>query len=419
MTKEEGKKYIDTGWDFKKADTKLLTHGLHKYPAMMIPQIARRLIEIYGEEGNTLLDPFCGTGTSLVEARVAGLDAYGFDINPLARLIAKVKTTPIDLDKVKKEFQSLEEEVTKSYFRLDMEKVDVETPSFFNIDYWFSPDVIKRLAVLKNQIDKINSQDVKDFFLVSFSLVVRKSSYTRNGEFKLYRIPKKRMESFNPDVWGLFKEEVQKNIKGMQDFLSVYDKDTFVEIDKCDSREKTKLDEDSIDLVVTSPPYGDSRTTVAYGQFSRLSLQWMGYSDANKIDKWSLGGIPSEDLNHAIPSPTLDNIIKEISQKDEKRSRDVLSFYYDLNLCTKEISRVMKEGGFVCMVVGNRTVKGIQIPTDQIIVEIGQKHNFEHQRTIVRNIPNKRMPSKNSPTNVKGKKGKTMLKEGIVVLKRI
>jgi site-specific DNA-methyltransferase (cytosine-N4-specific) len=80
-------------WDFADADTKTHTHGYHVYPAMMIPQVARRLIRSYGGGAQLLLDPFCGSGTSLVEARLAGLDAVGIDLNPFAVLLARAKTS--------------------------------------------------------------------------------------------------------------------------------------------------------------------------------------------------------------------------------------------------------------------------------------------------------------------------------------
>ena len=90
-------KYVDTNWDFRTDDTKLSNHGFHTYPAMMIPQIARKLIELYGKEAKVLFDPFVGSGTSILEAKIhENFEiAYGIDINPLARLIAKVKATPI------------------------------------------------------------------------------------------------------------------------------------------------------------------------------------------------------------------------------------------------------------------------------------------------------------------------------------
>jgi len=83
-------------WDFKNANTKEYTHCFHSYPAMMIPQVARRIIEIYGKNATLLFDPYCGTGTSLVEANLKGINAIGTDLNPLARLIAQAKTTKID-----------------------------------------------------------------------------------------------------------------------------------------------------------------------------------------------------------------------------------------------------------------------------------------------------------------------------------
>ena len=86
------KKYIDPTWDFRTANTKLDTHCYHNYPAMMIPQIANRLIVSYGTKAKTLFDPYCGTGTSLVEAILKNINAYGTDLNPLARLVAETKT---------------------------------------------------------------------------------------------------------------------------------------------------------------------------------------------------------------------------------------------------------------------------------------------------------------------------------------
>jgi len=90
-------RYKDNTWDFRDADTKQYTHCFHSYPAMMIPQVAGRILDEFGKESKLLFDPYCGTGTSLVEANLRGINAIGTDINPLARLIAKVKTTVIPL----------------------------------------------------------------------------------------------------------------------------------------------------------------------------------------------------------------------------------------------------------------------------------------------------------------------------------
>ena len=90
-------KIVDDSWDFRNSNTKDFTHCFHSYPAMMIPQVARRIIDNLGKKSKILFDPYCGTGTSLVEANLKGIDAIGTDLNPLARLIATAKTTKIDI----------------------------------------------------------------------------------------------------------------------------------------------------------------------------------------------------------------------------------------------------------------------------------------------------------------------------------
>ncbi len=104
------KRTIDDKWSFKDADTKDFTHCFHNYPAMMIPQIPRTLLRNYRPEGkfDLLFDPYMGSGTSLVEANIAGINAVGTDLNPLARLISKVKTTHYDIKGIQEAFSILQ-----------------------------------------------------------------------------------------------------------------------------------------------------------------------------------------------------------------------------------------------------------------------------------------------------------------------
>jgi DNA modification methylase len=177
----------------------------------------------------------------------------------------------------------------------------------------------------------------------------------------------------------------------------------------------------SIDLVVTSPPYGDSKTTVAYGQFSRLSLQWLGlpWEEARDIDNRSLGGRRTVTLAAAAQTSTLRRILEQVAREDAKRALDVANFYYDFALCLRELSRICKLGARACFVVGNRTVKRVQIPTDCILIELAEQCGFEYVERFHRNIPNKRMPLKNCPSNVPGDLGETMTREHIMVLKKV
>jgi len=409
--KKEQEKFIS--WDFKEADTKEYTHSIHTYPAMMIPQIARRLIYLYGKNAKTLLDPFCGSGTSLVEASLTPniKKAYGFDLNPLAILISKVKTTELD------DFNLL---YHLKLIKIRADKIKkLKTPDFKNIDFWFKPKVIKDLARLKISINKIRGKDIKDFFLVCFSETVRNTSNTRNSEFKLYRMPKEKLENYNPNVFREFEKICLKSIKGMKDYFEARTK-TKIKSELFSSMNKLPIKKESVNIIVTSPPYGDSKTTVAYGQFSRLALQWLGYKDINNLDIKLLGGVASKELKVNINSPTLKKIIKKIAKKDEKRAREVLSFYEDFDKCVIQLNRVIAKKGFVCFVVGNRTVKRINILTDKIMSEMFMAHGkYKYITTHERAIPNKRMPKITSPTNIKGQTEKTMCNEFIFVLKKI
>ena len=409
------KRRIDYSWDYSGENTKSYTHGLHTYPAMFIPQVARRLLQNYSKKGDIICDIFCGSGTALVESRILGRNAYGIDLNPLAAFLAKVKTTDISPSKL-----------NKSYFQLinRIGKIkNVKKPNFFNIDFWFKEEVIIKLAKIKKAINEIEQEKVRNFFLVAFSETVRHSSNTKNGEFKLVKIPIDKLKNYNPDVINIFKNKVESNILSMNDFYNGVDKNTWVKIICGDSSKENGIKENSIDCIITSPPYGDSRTTVAYGQFSRLSSQWMDIlenpNNASVIDNELLGGKSVKELKHNLKSKYLSLVLTEISNKDEKRAREVLSFYMDLERCLKQAYRILKPNKYFCVVVGNRLVKQVRIPTDFIIAELCESIGFVFEDIFVRNIPGKRMPLQNSPTNVTGQKENTMLKENIVILRKI
>lgn len=398
-----------TSWDFREAETKEYTHSFHTYPAMMIPQIARRLIYLYGKNAKTLLDPFMGSGTSLVEASMTPhiKEAFGTDLNPLAVLISLAKTTPLSPKKLIECLKIILQQNNPA-----------KPPTFDNINFWFKPEVIIKLAQLKQAIMQVNDSDMRNFFMVAFSEAVRNVSNTRKREFKLYRMSKQDLEEHNPDVLNEFRKISLRNIQGMQEYIAR--RAETVTIPKlCNSQNGLGIAPATAELIVTSPPYGDSRTTVAYGQFSRLALQWLGYEEAAALDKQLLGGSPSKSLLVEIGSETLKTTIAKIAESDEKRAREVLSFYNDFDKCVERIDEVLASNAYLCFVVGNRTVKGVTIPTDKIMTELFlSRNNYEYITTHCRTIPFKRMPRLNSPSNIAGETLPTMSNEYIFVLRK-
>ena len=409
-------RYRDKTWDFQSADTKEYTHCFHTYPAMMIPQIARKLLKQYGVESGWLLDPYCGTGTSLVEASLFGMHSVGCDINPLVRLIATAKSTPICLSTLDETLNRLNDHLFQVEFQ-EGKVPDAPIPDILNLAYWFSEESIRYLAYLRAWINKVEDEAVRNFIWVAFSETVREVSYTRNGEFKLYRMPAEKLEGFKPDIFGIFSKKLSRNRHGLAAFLK---NRKSVEVSVSDAN--TVQGElplprplGGYDVVITSPPYGDSQTTVAYGQYSRLAAEWIGLPNARKIDKLAMGGQHSKETLADSPiSPAVD----KIRLVDEKRAREVSAFYVDLGCSINSIVQMLSPRATICYVVGNRRVKEVMLPTDEFVVDAFRQHGFTHKATIVRNIPNKRMPKKNSPSNVAGETSTTMHEENIVICQR-
>ena len=421
MTSEpmlKDKPRLVSDWDYRTANTKEYTHGIHPYPAMMIPQVARRLIQEYGYPRGILFDPYCGTGTTLLEAYLVGSESVGTDLNPLARLIAKVKTTQIDINQLD---LALERFVEFGFDAVPSSNGRVETPDIPNVDYWFDGRVQRELTLIREYIDLIDDMPIADFFRIAFSLTIRKTSWTKNSEFKLVRIPPERMKDHNPDVFSTMVNILTCNRDAVFQLNNALDQSvplpSIYGFNSVAGVPRNVIDRDCVDLIVTSPPYGDSRTTVAYGQFSRLSSQWMGYKNANRIDNELMGGSKFQG-DVFFDYEALDSAIRIIADTNPKRSREVASFFIDYRKSIMNVSSVVKPGGYACYVVGNRTVNGMEIPTAEATAAFFEMNGFTHIDTFRRNIPNKRMPSMNSPTNVPGKLGSTMKTEHIVICQR-
>lgn len=379
----------------------------------MIPQVAGTIIDKYGMNCELLFDPYCGTGTSCVEANLRNINAIGIDLNPLARLITTVKTTELEINILDGLLLSFEHDV-----RLSDDIIRDNIPQNINTDFWFDKDVQQKLSTIKHYINEIQNVDYKNFFKIAFSETVRDCSWTRNSEFKLYRMTKESMARFNPDVYKIMADKLYRNRNGLRNYIHkkannsntvVSDFNTVYEIDE------NIVQNESIDILVTSPPYGDSRTTVAYGQFSRLSNEWLDLNGKTDIDNIMMG---SDKNNIEINLKILNNVLDEIASKDEKRAKEVEWFYSDYYKSIVNVSKLMKNNSYCCYVVGNRTVKGVQLPTDEITRKFFEKVGFKHIETIIRNIPNKRMPARNSPTNEKGVTMSTMNNEYIVIMRK-
>ncbi len=410
------KRKVDDRWSFKEANTKEFTHCYHTYPAMMIPQIARTLIEEYKPKGrlDLILDPYMGSGTTLVEASLAGINSIGTDLNPLARLMGKVKTTLYNNESILKQFREIQTELV--FYTKDKVK-ERNFDRISNYSFWYNEDTLLKLSYLSQLIKNVKD---KDFFNVVLSEIVREVSFTRNGEFKRYRMNEASIAKFNPDTFTLFEKKALRNIEGLKAYTSEAKHDVNASIYDFNTMHGIPTDiikDGDIDMVVTSPPYGDSRTTVAYGQFSRWANEWFNFDNAKNLDKLLMGG--KKATEEIFKTASIRDVLDEIDSLEHKRYLEVVSFLNDYYQSIENVAKSVRSGGTVCYVVGDRRVKGVQIPLDYFTAEMFEKFGFKHKITIVREIPNKRMPALTSPTNKAGAKVSTMSHEYIVILNKL
>lgn len=460
----------DDFWDFKNEDTKELTHSIHNYPAVMVYPISRNILSrmMKFQKIETLMDPFMGSGTVLLEGLLAGCKTiYGNDLNPLANNISKAKTNVIFGD-IHKEAHSLEERINEQYEKnediissvtsyvkeqgyditarlndkgnwganayailnefLEKKGCALKIRDIQGLGFWFVPKCILELQLIQNAINEVENADIREYFKVAFSEVTRLVSNRRNGEFKMYRMQPEKVKKYNPDVKKIFLDTLWANVKKMESLrerVSMKDLGEVI-LSFDDSKVLSKVPDDSVDIVITSPPYGDSRTTVAYGQFSRVSLQWCNFDSLSHkeiidIDKKLMGGTQyKKGFENNLCSPVLREALAEIcaTENNLQRAGDVYSFYKDLQDILQTVTRKCRQNSYQFWVVGNRTVKGVNLKTDEILVELSKGIGLKHVMTMDRNISNKVMPSLNSPTNKTGKKVKTMSEELIVVLRK-
>lgn len=408
----------ESTWDFGEYDANIYNHGLHQYPARFIPQLVRKIIRTFATEDSNVLDIFSGSGTTLLECKYMGIkNSYGIELNPFAVFMTKIKLQDLDYELPISKLPEIENLFFDESYHFQM-------ISFKNIDFWYSEKAIFSLSKLFDIISNISDEKIKNFYLLVFCEISRKTSFLDHGGFKMYRSRTKVSNNFEPDVWSEFYKTAQRNFNLLKQHNQIkkgnITKQTLV---LGDSRIiHSEIPEHSIDLILTSPPYGDSKTTVAYGQYSRLPWQWLSQKDdIIQLDSNLLGG-STKNIDKSILN--LSEKLKEQSGEiekvdDSKRVNDVIAFYNDLYSTLVSATQYMKKGGFFILVTGNRTVKKVYLRTDIIITEFAKTLGYSTEKVYSRNIINKRMASKNSPTNEKGKTVNTMMTENIIVLKKL
>lgn len=436
-------------WGFNGVDTTYLTHGLHRYPARMPPQIPKTLLSHWLEIGilesqATVYDPFCGSGTTIVEARLHGLNAIATDVNPFACLLSRAKATPGDVDAIEAairqalgaEWRFREQFIDETHDQAtqerqtrwgeDIEPDESETPyySFAIKKGWYPERQLAKIESMRRLLSELRSEfdyRVIRFLRIALSQTAREISYQRNTEFKRHRIPEEERDEHGPAFTETFSSVLAENFEKAEAYTQEVDSTTSAEVKHTDCRSKEAIEANSADCIITSPPYGDHRTTVGYGQFSQDPAAVATPLDVDQLKDVDPSGLGGRDSVASIKfetvtdwSPTLQETLETLRQKDG-RDEDVLGFFADYAEAITQMSRAIKPGQPVAIVVGNRTVSRTPIPMNLITTEIALQTGLEHQESFPRSIPSKTLPMENAPENVLGQSGEMIADEYIII----
>jgi len=379
---------IDHSWSFSdktRKDTAYITHGYHRYPAKFIPQIVSRLLKKYTKEGDLIVDPFGGCGTTLVESKVMGRPSVGVDINPVAVLITKAKITPIDPQKIEKAFVALKA-------RLDTYSKDtkVKAPDHERIDYWFKPEEKRKLAFIFAEISKLKDQDIRDFFYCGFSNILKNCSIWLQKSNKPTRDLNKKPSNPIPT----FYRQIKMMMRGNAQFYDLLKEENHLEISSqvyCTDARIIPVKDNSVSLIVTSPPYV---TSYEYADLHQLTALWLEYTkDLSDFRKRFIGTSYHSKKDLVLNSNLAEEIRNELLKKDKKTAEEVSTYFSEMNQVFVEMKRILKKGGKTCIVIGNTSLKGVEILNAEVFAEQLQNLGLRIADIIKREIPSKNLPS--------------------------
>lgn len=360
--------------EFKREPRRTI-HSFHRYFGKLIPGIPAFAIETFTKPGEVVLDPFSGSGTSVVEARERGRAGIGIDLNPLASFVAKVKTTPIDQSKLKTTLSDL-----VANFSLTSLTKELKDPYVVNLDHWFREEVKSELLILRSLIRSIPEDDVRDFYLAVFSAFIRGvSNADPQHVFPGYS---KRMRALDEagrtiDVEKAFiraaKKRIQQNSLLCKNQLPV-------KLINGDLR-SADLKPNSVDLVVTNPPYISS---IRYLETMKIEMGWLDFLDSQseylELDKLVIGTerFYKEDLLE-IELTGFEEIDKQVallSSTNKKMAKTVSKYFVDMNGVFAMLARVVKPKGHMVIKISDSKVRTEIIATHKHFIKICESYGF-------------------------------------------
>lgn len=381
------------------------THYLHPYPAKLLPQIAHFFLssDLMCPKNGSVLDPFGGTGTVALEARLSGRKAWYADCNPLARLVADAKLSAIPAEECDQLLIQLTSRLNKAPENLLM-------PNVINIRHWYSDKVIRELTALKHAVELEPHPVHRRYLMVTFSAVARKMSRADPRLSVPVRMDPKALRNVaakRGTVWEAFVRQFEANRRRMSELVKMLPATgdfAFAGIDarKLSTSDGSQLPSNSIDLILTSPPYAGAQK---YVRAASLSLGWLGIAGAGELKPLENLTIGREHLpanvvagRHTSRLRAAETVIRKIDGINPYRAAICATYLDEMDSALKEAARVLSPGGHLVIVVGNNKVCGIDFRSSQYLRELAESHGLSLRMRLIDEIKSRGLMTKRNKT---------------------
>lgn len=357
-------------WDFAEAKTIYLTHGIHPYPAKFIPQIPNALVQELSSVGETVIDIFCGSGTTLVESLLLKRHAIGVDANPLACLISTAKTTRL-LDGDAELLQELVERSARS-----AESVALPYPNLFDakpftssaprpsdkaLDFWFEPFIIEELAEILSWCRTLPTESSRLLALTCFSSIVVSVS-KQDSDTRYVR----RKKDLTPgEAFRRFSRALSEATRTATEVTELVEPRFSCRVIHADLLSQPDIG--PVDLVVCSPPYPNA---YSYHLYHMTRMLWLGM-DYKTFKKNEIG-------SH-----------RKYSNKG-KNGATVETFRSEMERIFSWLRQHLKPNKYACFVIGDSTLSGKKINNADVISDAAQRQGIIEVARIQRTMQDSR-----------------------------
>lgn len=397
------------------------THFIHSYPAKLLQHIPYFLLNngVLSKPNDLILDPFSGSGTVALEAMLANRKVVGTDINPLAVLIARAKTTAVDIEKVEEELHK----ITDYYNKVD---TDLKlNQSITNLNYWFDEGVAFRLQKIKQGIDLIEDNEVRMFFEVAFSVCVRRFSFAdpnisvpvkiKQERFnKIKHLKKKISDHINgikkENIFPFFSEVLKRNLKRLDQLhtqisenqlssnnVKIFEHD----IKKCSN---SIIKPESVQLIISSPPYVSAQK---YIRASRINIEWLKLNkrETVQIEHESIGRehILREHFYYKFQTgfSDIDKILEKIYERNPTRANITYTYIQEMKTVFEKLYFLLKKKGYFALIIGNNVIAGYEFKTNEYLMKIAEKIGFTTKLVLIDDIKSRGlMTNRNKTANL-------------------